>query len=648
MDIKSPQPENAPSPQSRFEILRKTALFKDLSDHELELLASRLQEVRVPHGQQLLVQGEPASRVFWLVAGAVHVIVNGEIIAQVDNIQCFGEMSCLVPGSRCSATVTSIQDCTILSVDQVPFLEVLSTLPKLWQTLFTQTSQRLGTSNKRLSEVFAHIPQGFMKLDKSAKITQEYSEKCVRYFGEKNLAGRLFPELLKMQDPKELELWLEIYSTLFADSLVPFNDLTALLTTEYQLDFDGVRRDFLLTYHPSINVQGDIEAVDVGIEDVTELRQLELSNAALHYEQTVLGRIYSDPETFLNMLDLMTTALSDCRALHGASTTIEAAGLGSQIEITMRSVHSVKGLAGVFGLESVARCCDEMAMQIREFETNIAENTAQDLPVLMQGFKEDFSTSLLQLEHQLGHANNLQSKIGETLLKRLKGVVFSQQDFALLKEHVKVAALPQALAIIESAQARDSLQLFSNWNVKVDLLARSLSKKARFESAGTGGSINKDLFLELSSVLVHVIDNALAHGIERPEDREDQGKAREGLIRGVVSIANNVLELEISDDGRGIDLDSLPQRARSKPNVDRQAVTRFEQSGELWRILLLPGFTTTTLVSRHSGYGVGLDSLNQFVLSKAGELVIESLLGEGTAIRIKLPLTPTEEAGHVS
>ena len=126
MDTKSSQPDNASPPQSRFEILRKTALFKDLSDHELELLASRLQEVRVPNGQQLLVQGEPASRVFWLVAGAVHVIVNGEIIAQVDNIQCFGEMSCLVPGSHCSATVASIQDCTILSVDRVPFLEVLS------------------------------------------------------------------------------------------------------------------------------------------------------------------------------------------------------------------------------------------------------------------------------------------------------------------------------------------------------------------------------------------------------------------------------------------------------------------------------------------------------------------------------------------
>ena len=648
MDTKSPQPDNASPPQSRFEILRKTALFKDLSDHELELLASRLQEVRVPNGQQLLVQGEPASRVFWLVAGAVHVIVNGEIIAQVDNIQCFGEMSCLVPGSHCSATVASIQDCTILSVDRVPFLEVLSTVPKLWQTLFTQTSQRLGASNKRLSEVLAHIPQGFMKLDKSAKITQEYSEKCLRYFGEANLVGRSFPELLKMQDPKELELWLEIYSTLFADSLVPFHDLTALLTTEYRLDFEGVRRDFMLTYHPSTNVQGEIEAVDVGIEDVTALRQLELSNAALHYEQAVLGRIYGDPETFLNMLELMTAALSDCRELHNSSAAIMPARLAQQIEITMRSVHSVKGMSGIFGLESVARCCDEMAIQIREFETRIAENATQDLPVLVKRFKEDFGISLLQLEDQLLHANNLQNKIGETLLKRLKGVVLSQQDFASLKEHVKAAALPQALAIIEAAQARDALQLFNNWNIKVDLMARSLSKKARFESAGTGGSINKDFFLELSSVLVHVIDNALAHGIERPEEREDQGKAREGLIKGIVSVSNNILELEISDDGRGIDMDSLPQRARGKPNIDRQAVSRFEQSGELWRILLLPGFTTATLVSRYSGYGVGLDSLNQFVLSKSGDLVIESLLGEGTTIRIKLPLTPTEGAGHVS
>ena len=636
------------SQESRYGILRKTALFKDLSDHELSLLATRLTETHIPSGHPLLIQGEPASQVFWLISGSVHVIVQDEIVAQVDTVQCFGEMSCLVPDSMCSATVLAIEDCKVLSIDQAPFLEVLSSVPKLWQSLFTQTSKRLGISNKRLSEVLAHVPQGFLKLNEAARITQEYSTRCLRYFGQSNLAGMSFIDLLKMDDQREIESWLEIYGMLFTESLVPFDDLTALLTTEYRFEENGQITDLLFTYHPSVNMQGQVVAIDVGIEDVTALRKLELANAALHYEQAVLGRIYGDPESFLSMLELMTMALADCRNLCKLSAALDASDFSQHIEITMRTVHSLKGLAGVFGLEPIARCCDEMAIQIREVEHQIGQHTEQDLPILLTGFTEDFSRTLRQLEEESTQAHTLQNKIGDSLLKRLKGVVFSQQVFASLKEHLRAGDIAQAMVIIDSAEARDATQLFNNWNVKVDLLARSLSKQARFELTGTGGTIKKDLFTELSSMLVHAMNNALDHGIERPQEREDSGKSREGLIKAHISVSDNTLMLEIADDGRGIDTRRLLDIAKSKSNIDQNTLEAYEQSSEVWRILLIPGFTTTSEVTRLSGYGVGLDSLNKFVLAKGGTLNIDSVPDAGTSIRIAIPLPSSSEVAHVS
>jgi CRP-like cAMP-binding protein/signal transduction histidine kinase len=640
-------PISPTSQESRYEILRKTALFKDLSDRELDLLATRLTEIHVPRGHQLLIQGEYARHVFWLISGSVHVIAHGEIVAQVDTVQCFGEMSCLIPDSKCSATVNAVEDCKILSIDQAPFLEVVSAIPKLWQSLFTQSSKRLNISNNRLSEVLAHVTQGFLKLDKSARITQEYSARCLRYFDETNLAGMSFIDLLKMNDPREIESWLEIYGMLFTDSLVPFEDLTALLTTEYQLEKNGLITDLLLTYHPSINVQGEIDAIDVGIEDVTALRKLELVNAVLHYEQATLGRIYGDPESFISMLELMTIALADCQDLCNVSAAFEVTGFALQIEVTMRSVHRLKGLAGVFGLESIARCCDEMAIQIREIEHQVGQHSAKDVPILLAGFIEDFSRVLMQLENESTQAHALQNKIGDTRLKRLKGVVFSQEVFASLKEHLKSAEISQALAIIESAEARDAIHLFNNWNVKVELLARTLSKQARFELTGTGGAIQKDLFTDLSSMLVHIINNALDHGIEPPKEREDNGKSREGLVKAHVSISGNTLMLDITDDGRGIDIDRLLDLAKNKTSIDQAEVSAHKQNGEVWRILLLPGFTMSSEVTRFSGYGVGLDSLNQMVLAKGGCLKIESLLDEGTTIRIAIPLSVSKEMAYV-
>ncbi len=641
-------PLSPASQESRYEILRRTALFNDLNDQELSLLASRLKEAYISRGHALLVQGEPASKVFWLISGSLHVIVHDEIVAQVNTVQCFGEMSCLIPNSVCLATVVAVDDCKVLSIDQAPFLEVLSSVPKLWQSLFTQTSVRLSNSNKRLSEVLAHVPQGFLKLDKTARITQEYSAKCLQYFGENNLAGLSFIDLLKMDDKREIESWLEIYGMLFTESLVPFDDLTALLTTEYRYEEKGRSTDLLLTYHPSVNMQGQVVAIDVGIEDVTELRKLELANAALYYEQAVLGRIYGDPESFLSMLELMTIALADCHNLCKLSAALEATDLAQHIEITMRAVHSLKGLVGVFGLESIARCCDEMALQIRELEHQIRQHADKDLPILFAGFIEDFSSALRQLEEESTKAHALQNKIGDTLLKRLKGVVFSQQVFASLKDHLRAGDIAQVMVIIESAEARDATQLFNNWNVKVDLLARTLAKQARFELTGTGGTIKKDLFAELSNVLVHVMNNALDHGIERPQEREDNGKSREGLVKAHVSVLDNTLMLDIVDDGRGIDIAGLVYLARNKPNIDQTAISAYEQSGEVWRVLLLPGFTTPSEVTHLSGYGVGLDSLNRLVLAKGGTLNIESVPSEGTSIRIAIPLSATNEVARVS
>ena len=383
-----PNPSLAPH-DHRYEILRNTALFDALSDRELGLLAARLTEIQVPTDQVLLTQGEPANQVFWLMTGSVQVVVQGEIVAQVQTVQCFGEMSCLVPDSDCSATIVTREPCTILSIEREPFIEVLSSVPKLWQTLFIQTTQRLSTSNKRLSEVLAHVPQGFMKLDQFACVTQEYSEKCTRYFGENNLAGRRFLDLLKLTDPQESESWLEIYAMLFSDSLVPFDDLTALLTKEHRIEANGEARDLLLSYHPSLNVEGGIEAIDVGIEDVTALRKLELSNAALHYEQSVLGRIYSDPESFLSMLDLMAVAIAECQELCRFNTSADSSFVASQLEGTLRSVHSLKGLAGVFGLEPVARCCDEMAIQIRELGQQLALHVLSHHQTVFRGFNEE-------------------------------------------------------------------------------------------------------------------------------------------------------------------------------------------------------------------------------------------------------------------
>ena len=96
---------------------------------------------------------------------------------------------------------------------------MLDDIPRLWRALFMQTSERLKTATRRQSEILQHTPQGFMKLDRLARVTNEYSLKCARYFGKDDLAGVSFADLVCADHPAEHASWVETYAMLFEPRL---------------------------------------------------------------------------------------------------------------------------------------------------------------------------------------------------------------------------------------------------------------------------------------------------------------------------------------------------------------------------------------------------------------------------------------------
>ena len=147
---------------SIIETLKQSELFKDLQDHELALVAATVVETQLPTDAVLLTQHEPAPAVFILKSGAVKVMVNGEIVAQISTVQCFGEMSCVVPDTVATASVVTLGNCQLLSISKAAFLQMLDDIPRLWRALFLQSSERLKTATRRQSEILQHTPQGFM------------------------------------------------------------------------------------------------------------------------------------------------------------------------------------------------------------------------------------------------------------------------------------------------------------------------------------------------------------------------------------------------------------------------------------------------------------------------------------------------------
>lgn len=615
---------------SIIETLKQSELFKDLQDHELALVAATVVETQLPTDAVLLTQHEPAPAVFILKSGAVKVMVNGEIVAQISTVQCFGEMSCVVPDTVATASVVTLGNCQLLSISKAAFLQMLEDIPRLWRALFLQSSERLKTATRRQSEILQHTPQGFMKLDRAARVTNEYSLKCARYFGKDNLAGVSFAGLVSGDNAAEQASWFETYAMLFEDSFMAFEDLTGLLTQELKLPSPDGDSEYVFSYHASRGADGAVTAVDVGVEDVTAQRKLERANEALKAQQDTLGKIHENPEIFFEAAELLTRTLAEVTALAQSLASVTPLQQAARLEDSMRQLHSLKGLAGMFALKPVQAGAHELESAILAFAHQTAITAEQ---------QQGFQAGLARLADAQQSVQGLIDKMGSALRQRLTGTVLSDQDLARLRAAIAQGDLAAVASIMAALEAVDASRLFSAWASEVARLAPELGKQARFELSGEGGKLDKPVFDALSKVFPHLLSNALCHGIELPEVREAAGKPGTGTLQVVLAAEAGMLRIQVADDGRGLDFQELPAKARQKTGLNQALVDDCERTGQPWRILLLPGFSTASEVSLLSGRGVGLDAIDHAVRSVGGHILIDSAAGQGMTFTLHVPLS---------
>jgi two-component system sensor histidine kinase and response regulator WspE len=169
-------------------------------------------------------------------------------------------------------------------------------------------------------------------------------------------------------------------------------------------------------------------------------------------------------------------------------------------------------------------------------------------------------------------------------------------------------------------------------------LAKTLGKQARFEVVGDQTGVDRDILDKLEAPLSHLIRNALDHGLEDPAARAAAGKPPAGTIRLEARHRAGMLHLTLTDDGRGIDVETLRQRALARGLV-AEAVAGQLGEHELLEFLFLPGFSTKDRVSEISGRGVGLDVVQSMVKGVGGSVRVASQPGVRTVFTLQLPIT---------
>ncbi len=179
-------------------------------------------------------------------------------------------------------------------------------------------------------------------------------------------------------------------------------------------------------------------------------------------------------------------------------------------------------------------------------------------------------------------------------------------------------------------------QLFDKMNRIIRRMAQELGKKVKLDIRGGDTELDKLIVEDLADPLMHIIRNALDHGIEPSAERVAAGKAESGTISLVASQKGNHVVIEVHDDGRGIDPEILRRKGVEKGLISSEAnLTR----NDLFGLLFHPGFSTKEQVSEYSGRGVGMDVVKSNITSLSGMIDMESEVGKGTVMSLTLPIT---------
>ncbi len=240
--------------------------------------------------------------------------------------------------------------------------------------------------------------------------------------------------------------------------------------------------------------------------------------------------------------------------------------------------------------------------------------------------------------HRLDEIMNL---VGELVLarNRLDTLKVRINDEQLTKAlgHLDLVTSDLQAAVMKT-RMQPIKKVFGRFPRVVRDLARSLKKEVALELQGEETDLDKNLVEALADPLVHLVRNSVDHGIEAPEAREAVGKPRGGKVTLAAEQEGDHILLTIRDDGAGINPQVLRRKAVEKGLMDADSAARLTDS-ECYNLIFLPGLSTKAEISDVSGRGVGMDVVKTRIAQLNGTVTVDSALGTGTSIRIKVPLT---------
>jgi two-component system, chemotaxis family, sensor kinase CheA len=235
--------------------------------------------------------------------------------------------------------------------------------------------------------------------------------------------------------------------------------------------------------------------------------------------------------------------------------------------------------------------------------------------------------------------NRMMNLVGELVLTRNQVLQATATDprMTMLSRRLDMVTADLRESVMK-ARMQPVSNIFSKMPRIVRDLSQSLGRHVRLEVEGQDTELDKSLLEAIKDPLTHAVRNSLDHGIEPPDVREAAGKDPEGILRLRALQEGSHVIIEVTDDGGGIDVEKIRRKAIERGIISQDRAAQMVER-ELLQLVFMPGFSTAAAVTNVSGRGVGMDVVRTNVEKIGGKVEIDSRVGKGTTLRLRIPLT---------
>ncbi|MEK5174684.1 chemotaxis protein CheA [Heyndrickxia sp. FSL W8-0496] len=405
-----------------------------------------------------------------------------------------------------------------------------------------------------------------------------------------------------------------------------------------------------------------------------EVVKEDLKNSYDQYEQTIIKQSL---EQGFNCLELSISLRSDCllkaarvfmtfEVLEKSGEIINSTPSVDQLEaeqfdseftvtlITQESADEIKKKVmkvseienvQIVEIKDVERFHGKTVQELKEEQTNQPINKVKEKTPQKKGEEKQSSTN------SANHNKTIRVNIErlDILMNLFEELVIDRGRLEQISKELKHSELDETVErmtrissdlqnIILNMRMVPVETVFNRFPRMVRQLARDLNKKINLEVIGAETELDRTVIDEIGDPLVHLLRNAIDHGIEMPEKRIQQGKPEEGTIKLKAYHSGNHVFIEIEDDGAGINREKVLNKALSKGILSEEEAAALTDK-QVFELILASGFSTAETISDISGRGVGLDVVKATIESLGGTINIDSSEGDGSVFIIQLPLT---------